>query len=79
MKRRHKTTLYTTETAQDLEEGWSALELHRADGAMTQVVARIVFWDAEGQFALETTASHELPLDVVQEFIDEARSTIRVK
>jgi hypothetical protein len=39
--------------------------------------ARIVFWDAVGQFALEVTVG-ELPLVVIEELIREAKATIRI-
>ena len=76
MNRRHKTEIYTTKTAQDPQEGWAALELLRTTHGVAQLVARVVFWDAEGQFVLDATSS-ELPLDVVDEFLAEARATIK--
>ncbi len=78
MKRTYRNATYTTATAQNSREGWSALELHRAVGGAGQVVARSVFWDAEGQFAFEM-AVPELPLDIVEEFVAEARLAIQIK
>jgi hypothetical protein len=37
-----------------------------------------VFWDAQGQFALELGVP-ELPLTIVEELIAEARSTIEFR
>lgn len=78
MNRRHKNALYTTQSTQDLREGWFALELHREIAGASQRVARVVFWDAEGQFALEATTC-ELPLTVVEDFLGEARATIKIQ
>jgi collagenase-like PrtC family protease len=78
MQRQHKKALYTTVRKDDLKEGWASLELHCTTDGVVGNVARIVFWDAEGQFAIEMT-SRELPLHVVEEFINEARATIKIK
>lgn len=78
MRRHWKTALYSTELVSDHEEGWIALQLHRQAGGQCSVVARIVFWDAEGQFVLETS-NNELPLDIVEEFINEARTMIKIE
>lgn len=77
MQRQQQNALYTTESVQDLREGWAAVELQRTVAGVAERVARVVFWDAEGQFALEMSAS-ELPLDIVEKLIEEARATIRI-
>jgi hypothetical protein len=77
MKKAWLNAEYLTNLVVNNSEGWTALELHmRARGASC-VAARVVFWDAAGQFFLEV-ALKELPLDVVEEFVAEARSTIKV-
>lgn len=78
MRKHWKTALYSTELASDPEDGWIALQLHREADGESSVVARIVFWDAEGQFVLETS-NNELPLNIVEEFINEARTMIKVE
>ena len=74
----HKNAQYTTTKSQDVQEGWSVLDLYRTVGGVAQLVARMVFWDGEGQFSLEMRVP-ELPLKVVEELIDEARATIKIK
>ena len=69
---------YTTTTTSDTAEGWTALELTRRKGASIERAARVVFWDAEGQFSLEMLI-RELPLAVVEELIGEAKATIKVR
>lgn len=78
MRKQWKSALYSTDLASNHEEGWTALQLHRQGGGQGSVVAKIVFWDAEGQFVLETS-SVELPLSIVEEFITEARTTIKTE
>ena len=72
----HGPDRYTSEQVQDHDEGWSAIELRRVAASGNTTVARVVFSDAEGQFALEMQAS-ELPLRVVEALIKEARNVIR--
>jgi len=69
---------YTTTTARDNVEGWVALEMTRRKGATGERAARVVFWDAEGQFSLELIV-RELPLSIVEELIGEAKATIKVR
>jgi hypothetical protein len=78
MHRPWKNALYTTDVARDQDEGWCAMRLHREARGQSAIVATIVFWDAEGQFAFETSGT-ELPLEVVEEFIAEARATIKTE
>jgi hypothetical protein len=73
MKRTWKGATYETQLTSDNSDGWVALELQRAG----VLVARVVFWDAEGQFSLELSIG-ELPLAIVEELIAEAKSKIKV-
>lgn len=67
--------LYTTDLIGNSKEGWTALQLQKLDGDKSATAARVVFWDAEGQFSLE--AFYELPLEIIEEFIAEARAAIK--
>jgi hypothetical protein len=66
---------YTTNLVSDNAAGWVALELHRRAQASSVVAARVVFWDAQGQFSLEVPVD-EVPLVIVEELIAEAKSRI---
>ena len=68
---------YTTELISDNAAGWTALVLHKRRKDTTIPAARVVFWDAAGQFYLE--ASVEVPLAIVEELIVEAKSKIKVR
>jgi len=75
MDTKHGTSIFTTTLSRDDEEGSVGLELQRRTNGETETVARIVFWDAEGQFALEMLVP-ELPLAVVEDLIREAKASI---
>jgi len=77
MRRTWKRALYTTELLSNPEEGRIALELHKRDGDQNAIAARVVYWDAEGQFSLE--AFCELPLEIVDELIAEARDAVKTE
>jgi hypothetical protein len=78
MNRKWKGALYRTDLVTSTDEGWAAVELHKEDARGTAIAARIVFWDAEGQFTLEAL-DPELPLEIIEELIAEAKATIRTE
>ena len=73
MDRQHVTARYTTKKIQDNNEGWIGLELIRSQDGETVTVTRVIYWDAQGQWALEPTAC-EVPLVIIEALIAEARS-----
>jgi hypothetical protein len=78
VNRRHANALYTTSVAHDNQGGWIAIELRRKREAEYHLVARVVFWDATGQFYLETLGT-DVELAIIEELIAEARATIKVR
>ena len=68
---------YRTKPSEDLVDGWIALELFRDDGRGAEPSARVTYWDAQGQFSIQMFVA-EIPLGILEEFILEAKSTIRV-
>lgn len=69
---------YVSSLTSDDEEGWTALELTRRDGNRAERVARVVFWDAIGQFMLEMFTD-EIPVTVIEQLIAEAKREIRTR
>ena len=69
---------YSTRLTFDDQEGWTAIELYKSDQSGERRVARVVFWDAIGQFVLDAT-SEELPLVIVDDLLSEARDRIRTR
>jgi hypothetical protein len=71
---------YTTTKVDDTTEGWTAIELHRAKNGSqaTSRIARVIFWDAQGQFFIEAFGE-EIPLSIAEDLIAEAKTEIRTK
>ena len=77
MNRKHGTATYWTQTVVDPQAGSAGLELYRETNGNKECAARLLYWDASGQFWFETF--NEIPLDVAEELIVEARRTIKTK
>jgi hypothetical protein len=68
---------YTTRLVHDDKEGSSVVDLYAArKDAATKRVARVVFWDAYGDFFLETFGA-QIPVVIAQELVAEAKATIK--
>jgi hypothetical protein len=68
---------YMTQYVYDNEDGYSGLELfRRADDGSTTRVARVIFWDACGQFYLETCGT-DVPVTVLEQLIAETRAAVK--
>ena len=78
MKRDYSNAHYTTFSVNDRKDGYSALELYQTVKGETKRVARVIFWDASGQFFLETFNA-DIPLEIVEDLISEAKKTIKVQ
>lgn len=76
MNRSHGADRFSTRLDVDNHEGYVALDLFRMSNGAEVRVARVVFWDASGQFFVETFGS-DVPLEVFEELIVEAKSTIK--
>ena len=74
---KHGPDSYSTARQDDHQEGWSAIELYKDTNTSRVLVARMVYWDAEGQFSLEMRVP-ELPLRVAEALIEEAKRAIMV-
>jgi len=69
---------YTTVSAENASEGWGGLELYRSMRGKAALVAKIIYWDASGQFSFETVGT-DIPVEIVEDLIAEARRTIQVR
>ena len=76
MNRDYGNAHYTTRAVD--ADGWSGLELHRTQGGRDERIAKIIFWDASGQFFVETFGT-DVALTLVEELIAEAKATILTK
>jgi hypothetical protein len=78
MKRRWIATEYTTTVEGSDPEGWTAVHLHRLEKGVTVLAAKVVFWDADGHYYISILVD-EVPLEIIEELIAEARAEIKVK
>ena len=78
MELRHGYQRFWTVRFDDMEKGCSGLKMHRESFGETAIVAVVTFWDAAGQFFIETLGT-DIPVVVAEELIREAREQIKVK
>jgi hypothetical protein len=76
---------YDTEFFQDLVDGFGAFNLFRlrqkkyqVGGEKRVLVGRITYWDAMGDFCVETFST-DVPLVVFEKLIAEAREVIKTR
>jgi hypothetical protein len=74
MDRQHIRARYTTRFVDDTKAGSAGVELFREENGEPECVARVLYWDSTGQFAFE--AFKEIPLDIVEELIAEAKRSV---
>lgn len=76
MDRQYGDARYTSCMIEDRKEGYIGLELRRLRHGISDRIARILFWDASGQFSVETLGS-DVPLDVLEELLLEVKTSIK--
>jgi hypothetical protein len=72
---------WTTPPVDDVKAGCTTLRLHRESRESpgnTVVAAEIVFWDAAGQYFLQTF-NGDVPLTIIEALIAEAKEKIKYK
>ena len=77
MNREFGDGFYTSVFVQDLQQGFSGLELRRHRKGTDECIAKVIFWDACGQFFVEMSGT-EVPLEILEELIAEAKKTIKI-
>jgi hypothetical protein len=77
MNRKYENKTYTTVFVADRKGGWSGLELIREAKGKRETAARFLFWDATGQFWLETFG--DLPLSLVEQLIAEGKQAVETQ
>ena len=74
MERIHGAAKYTSAEIESRDEGFIGRELVCEESGMSKTVARVAFWDSDGQFSIETMG--KLPLCVLEELIQEAKNLL---
>jgi len=73
MDRDHARDRYVTALVNNNQDGFSSLELFCTRDGTRSRVARVIFWDAAGQFYLESFGPEtEIPLEIAEALIVEA-------
>jgi hypothetical protein len=75
MNQLYGSTFYTTGVVSN--DASLGIELFGERGGTRVLVAQIVCWDANGQVMLQTF--HEIPLEIVEELIVEAKQKFKIK
>ncbi|HEX4144055.1 MAG TPA: hypothetical protein VHY91_11015 [Pirellulales bacterium] len=76
MDREYGNARYSTCKVEDPSEGYVGFDLLRSQSGKKDRVARILFWDADGQFSLETCGT-DVPLGILEELIAEAKGSMK--
>jgi len=71
----HGAVRYISRMKENDMEGWCAMELEARRQDSSSCAARVVFWDASGEFCVETFGA-QVPLTVFELLIREARIAI---
>ncbi len=69
---------YWSERFEDRDAGCEGFRLHRGTFGESSVVAEVTFWDATGGFTFRTIDG-DLPIEVVNAAIEEAKREIKVR
>ena len=78
MDRQRSGRQFTSQFIQDCKDGFAGYELTcTGEDAMRTRVATVIYWDAMGQFFVETFG--DVPLDILEELIQESKAAIRRK
>jgi hypothetical protein len=69
---------YSSAPVRDNQQGYAGIELYRIRGVSKERVAAILFWDASGQFSVETFNT-DIPLEILEELIAEGKDAIKAR
>ena len=78
MNRQFGDTRFWTQYVEDRNDGYAGLRLHRERFGRTAVAAKVLYWDATGQFFVETLDG-DVPSDIIEAVIAEAKERVRVR
>jgi hypothetical protein len=76
MNRKYGDSHYSSHRVEDRAEGYVGFDLMRLQNSKSDLVVRILFWDACGQFVVETLGTC-VPLEILEELITEAKESIK--
>jgi hypothetical protein len=68
---------FSTSLTEDRKDGLIGFRLCRQRGVEASVAAEIIFWDAAGGFTVQTFG--EVPLEMIESLIAEAKKNVRIR
>ena len=75
---RHGYEHYTSSFVQDNENGSVGMELYRTISGNKSKVAQVLYWDAAGQFYLQTFDA-EIPIEIAEALIAETKAAVNLR
>ena len=78
MDRQYGDIHFVSKMVQDLTDGFVGYELLQTQHGKNSCAAKVLFWDASGQFFVETLGC-DVPLEIIEELISEAKANIKVR
>jgi hypothetical protein len=69
---------YWTTAVQNNAEGYAGVRLHEESKGNQSIAADVTFWDASGQFYVQTM-NREVPLEIIETLIAEAKAHVHVR
>ncbi|MBC8112769.1 MAG: hypothetical protein H7062_00160 [Candidatus Saccharimonas sp.] len=69
---------FWTTFVEDHKDGFAGFRLHRERFGKTTVAAEVLVWDATGGFAVQTF-NGDVPVEIIEALIAEARQQVRVQ
>jgi hypothetical protein len=67
---------YVSSFVRDCQEGYAGLEMYRHANGKNERVATVIFWDACGQFFVETLGA-DVPLEIIEALIAETKTVVK--
>lgn len=78
MDRQFADARYWTSYVADNTDGFSGLRLHRERSGKTSVAAEVIYWDAVGQYFVQTQ-NGDVPVEILEAVIAEAKERVGVR
>jgi hypothetical protein len=79
MEIHHGHMRFWTTYVESREDGYVGFQLHRDSFGKTAVVGQTTYWDATGGFVFATFDGQDVPVEVIEAAVSEARLQIRTK
>ena len=70
---------FWTKFVRDPKDGYSGFQIHRESFGRTVHVGNVLYWDACGRFVFGTRDGEDIPVEIVQAAIAEAREKIKLR